>query len=223
MRTQLLFRGFALLLTSFWSLFSTAQQLWKPTAGMTLSRSTATAIPTEGRYQLAELDEQVLRQRLQNARIQPGEAGQNVPQIQLEIPLPDGTRLPVIAEESSIISPAMQQLVPDVNTYLLRDRQGARNLGRLTITSAGITGVVFTGAGTSYISPYSNNVHLVYYTRDLQVPAALSCGLQFDGVLTDQGRGMAGKFSAGDCQLRTYRLAVATTGTVTRLNSGNGE
>lgn len=212
MRTQLLLRSLALLLVSFCGQFSHAQQLWKPTAGMTLSRSVPTAIPTEGKYHLAELDHQVLRQRLQNARIHPGEAGRSVPQIDLEIPMPDGTRLPVKAEESSLISPAMQQLVPDVRTYIVRDRNGARSLGRISITSAGITGVIFTGAGTSYISPFSNDVHLTYYTRDLQVPAALSCALQFDGVLTEQGRGMAGKFNAGDCQLRTYRLAVAATG-----------
>lgn len=195
-----------------------AQPLWKPAssnAGAAFFQRTQTALPAEGQFALLELDPVELNRRIGSARSIRNPQGQPIKRFDLELPLANGESIRAEAEESSIIDPAIQRQVPDLHTYLLRDKQTRSSLGRISIYRQQISGVIFTPEGSSYIHPLNQSdrsTHITYYTRSLQVPQAVQCALQENPADLGAAGAVAGKMNAGDCQLRTYRLAVAATG-----------
>jgi hypothetical protein len=131
-----------------------------------------------------------------------------------DIPLPDGSLLKAGVIESPIVSARTKALLNNtVKTYALTDAAGKKSMGRLTISEQGITGIVFTDKGTVYISPVgsiNSDVHLVYFTKDSKSTEKAICGVREEA----SNLRLTGT-TAGDCQLRTYRLAVAATGEYT--------
>ncbi len=61
----------------------------------------------------------------------------------------------------------------------MKDRSGSP--AEITITSVGVSGLVFTDSGAAYISPapdYGAGAHVVYYVKDIGLPVALRCAVQ---------------------------------------------
>lgn len=206
-----------LLLVSFvfLSQYLSAQEIWKsalPDAAGSLLRKEQTAIPADGKYRLMELNQAGLQQLVANARFLTGEAGRIARQFTLELPLPSGGFVKAWVEESSISSPEMERQIPDLRTYKLTDPATRSSLGRISISKAGVTGLIFTPAGSVYIHPVEKNTHIIYHTSDLQIPKDVRCALTVSEDELNNLGNLAGKTNAGDCQLRTYRLAVAATG-----------
>ncbi|HET6995830.1 MAG TPA: zinc-dependent metalloprotease family protein, partial [Chitinophagaceae bacterium] len=134
--------------------------------------------------------------------------------VRLEIPLPDGSLLPVDVFESSIMPPQLQAIIPDVRTYVLVDPVTKSSLGRITIHNNNITGLIFSGKGNVFINPVdpgNSRVHITYYTKEVHYPVPVACGVTDEAPATGTGN-TNGRVYAGDCHLRSYRLAVAATG-----------
>lgn len=147
---------------------------------------------------------------------QAAEAGRGAKGPLMNFPLPDGSLIAAELVESSILAPSLQARIPGVKTYQLIDPATGSSLGRITVAGNGITGILFAKDQTVYFNPVdeeSNRLHAVYYTRDVVPPVPLACGVNDEPQHDEATTGA--RVNAGDCQLRTYRLAVAATGEYT--------
>jgi hypothetical protein len=196
----------------FVCLLSYSQSLWKEESAASqrsyLSQIKDT-LPGDARFYT--LNTAAFRTRMQAARSFDAAL---LSTAELQLPLADGSFITAEVYESSILSTELQALIPDVKTYMLVDKTTKNRLGRITVTANAITGLIFTDKGSVYINPVNestNRTHIVYYTKDVHVPEFVGCGVK-DEPITPAGSGGNARANAGDCQLRTYRLAVAATG-----------
>ena len=133
--------------------------------------------------------------------------------VQFEIPLPGGSNMSGAFTEAPILSAQLQQQYQYIKTYRLTEAITKNQLGRITITPAGVSGLLFTNNGSVYISPLGNeypDVHMVYYIKDLKTTRQVHCALKEDIANLQPAAP-----NAGDCQLRIFRLAIAATGEYT--------
>jgi len=143
----------------------------------------------------------------------------------VELPVPGGGMMAFRFLETPLMDPALGARYPYVRTYTGSAVDNSRITVKFDLTPAGFHAMVSgLSGGDAFIDPVAmgNSVlHQAYWKRDLGAPAAggaLSCG--YDAVndvpqemaRTAQWIGEAGGARAGDCQFRTYRLALACTG-----------
>lgn len=166
-----------------------------------------------GNFRLIRLDQSMSKQVQAAVPLENLAQPNAVSSTQFPIPLPDGSTLESVVIESPILSPELQQQNPFLKTYELRDSKTKNLLGRITIDKTGLSGIVFTAKGTVYINPLGSSlpdVHMVYYVRDLKVTNPVMCEMK-ESISNLAPTGI----TAGDCQRRTFRLAVAATGEYT--------
>lgn len=197
--------------------------LWTPVAKNTIQpylngRSTAAPLPTD--YELVKLNRtqlQLLQQRAPLVKL--GERS-SVSPVRFSLPLPvSGQSLASSFTESPILSNELSKQMTGFKTYELKDPTTNALQGRLTITSQGVTGLIFTDKGSAYIYPVSPSypdVHLVYYVKDIPVTQPILCGVKDLVAGTNNAGARVASVLASDCQLRNYRLAVAATGEYTQ-------
>ncbi|MFL5744754.1 MAG: reprolysin-like metallopeptidase [Niastella sp.] len=186
-------------------------------------RSTAAPLPTN--YELVKLNRnqlQLLQKRAPLVKL--GERS-SVSPVRLNLPLPaKGQTLASAFTESPILSNELSKQLTGFKTYELKDPGTNALQGRLTITSQGVTGLIFTDKGSAYIYPVSPDypdVHMVYYVKDLPVTQPILCSAK-EVVEGKNGAGArVATVLASDCQLRNYRLAVAATGEYTAWAGGS--
>lgn len=174
------------------------------------------------KYRLVRLNSTIAQQLQQLAPMDNPQASFPATAVPFGIPLPEGGMHPDIISESPLLPPDMQQQYPSIRTYRLRDEKSKRFTGRITITPDGVSGLLFTDSGAAYLSPapqYGAGIHEVYYVKDIQLQQALKC-LTIDQPDPVRTNDLPGSPLAGDCQLRTYRVAVAATGEYTQWAGG---
>ncbi len=139
------------------------------------------------------------------------------------IPMPDGSISRFRVEESAVLADHLSDAFPSWKTFQGYGLDDASATGRFDWTSKGFHGYVFTSKGTVYIDPFQENDlqnYIVYYKSDYPRPAAddFSCGFD-ERLRKDLGVAdlkfdlpeLAPSFTNGT-NIRTYRIAVATTG-----------
>jgi hypothetical protein len=202
--------------------------LWTPVSKNTIQpylngRSTAALLPIN--YELVKLNRNQLQQLQQRAPLVKLGERSSVSPVHIALPLPAAGQLLATAfTESPILSDELSKQLTGFKTYELKDPGTNALQGRLTITSQGVTGLIFTDQGSAYISPVSPDypdVHMVYYVKDIPVTQPTQCGVK-DLVAGTNGAGArVATVLASDCQLRNYRLAVAATGEYTNWAGGS--
>lgn len=168
-------------------------------------------------YRLVKLNTSKARQLQQQVPLENFSSPTLTAVVPFSIPLPEGGIQSNVIVESPILSRELQAQHPSVKTYQLRTAVGKRFSGRLTMTPAGITGLVFTDSGAAYITPFGSEqdgVHMVYYVKDVKVKTPVQCAVK-DELASMQLDGQQMGMLAGDCQLRTFRLGIAATGEYT--------
>jgi hypothetical protein len=157
----------------------------------------------------------------------PMERAVPAPVVTLDLPLPDGSFSTFRVEESPVMAPALAAKYPEIRTYIGVAEDGRSWSVRFDVTPAGFHAMIFTPSGTVFIDPsrQSDADHYVsYYRRDLAPDPARP--FLCEGALDDIGSGeeIERRLSLGaplsGSQLRTYRLAVATTGEYTAFHGG---
>lgn len=169
-------------------------------------------------FRVMKLNRQVLAQLQTRTPVEIGNQLNLSASTLFAIPVPEGGLREAAITESSVLSASLQQQFPGIKTYRLSEPITRNQLGRITITAAGISGLLFSDKGSVYISPVGNeypDVHYIYYVKDLKPADRVAC-LVKDEVANLQPAAP----QAGDCQLRTYRLAVAATGEYTTWAGG---
>jgi hypothetical protein len=181
------------------------------------ARGAQAALPTN--YRLFKLNSSLAKQLQSQAPVEGVTARVANLAIPFSMPLPEGKQLASKFFESPIMSRQLQRVIPGVKTYELTDAGGS-SLGRLTMAPEGITGLLFTDKGAVYISPAGKeypDVHMVYYIKDVKSTNPVVCAVKEKVEALDKPNA---RVTAGDCQMRTYRLAVAAAAEYTTWSGG---
>ncbi|MBE1302390.1 MAG: hypothetical protein GJ680_21070 [Alteromonadaceae bacterium] len=142
----------------------------------------------------------------------------------LLVPTPDGKTAELQVREASIMAPELQQKFPQIRSFKVVDATG-KNAGRFSIGENGLQGMYRYQDKWVYIDPVyvGNRNQLISYFRkdakpltnhDFMAPK-LSLHLEKEMMRAQENAARA----TGDV-LRTYRLAVATTGEYTQFHGG---
>lgn len=137
----------------------------------------------------------------------------------LNLPMPDGRTLTFQVFATDVMAPGLAARYPQIRSFAGVADSDPTITARFDLGPRGLHGQVFTPQGEIYIDPQGRGDvrrHQSYYTRDLPPRARVR-----DAVLRDRasqsGRRSAPAVQVGPMHvhpggLRTYRLAIATTG-----------
>ncbi len=209
-------KGFLLTTCLFFSLISTlfAQPANSPLQeideSLIMNSKKRTISPEK--FKILELDRGHLAFILDSAPRE-GSTGTNA-SAPFEMLLSDGTTEAFHLVEYSMIEPGLAARFPTFKTYHGYGVEDPNRRIRLDWTSNGLNVMLKLPQGTAYIKPYSQGDtehYLSYFERDLPLDMEpFECGTVEDKI--NKSNSSAGILVAGDCQLRTYRLAVAVNG-----------
>ncbi len=131
-----------------------------------------------------------------------------------EVLLPNGKREAFYLVEYSMMEPALAAEFPAIKTYYGYGVNDRSHRIRLDWTSNGLNAMLLLPEGLAFLKPYARGDkahYLSYYERDLPVNTEpFNCGTKAEKSFAPTASESAS--IAGDCQLRTYRLAIAVTG-----------
>lgn len=153
------------------------------------------------------------------ARTQPGE---------ITLPLPDGSLARFNFAASPVMEAELAEKYPEIKSYIGRGADDPTLFTRFGWTYKGFHAVIFSQGPTVYIDPYSTNdlVHVISYSRnDYARPfsdAFVQHEPEVDPLIAAEIEAIMASnpdFVIGE-QLRTYRLALATTGEYSLYHGG---
>lgn len=158
-------------------------------------------------------------------------AGAKTTEVLITLPRPDGSFIRFRIEESPMLSPEIAAQMPDWKTYSGRGVDDPTVVTRLSWSAAGLRSMVLERDGAYFVDPYAANDrgnYIAYFKRDLRSERGdFHCEL--DKYIASkppaptQPAGVGGitapQFSNGT-NLKTYRLAIATTGEYTQNRGG---
>jgi hypothetical protein len=217
---------FALFIIIYSSSTYAQESLWSTVEKSTIKTyidAKKTRLPSN--YKLLRLNS-VLSRKLQAETPLQNNIGarQTVSNVSFTIPLPGESDFTGAISESPFLSADLQQQNLQIKTYQLSNLSTRNTAGRISISPSGITGILFTDKGNFFISPLGNSypgVHMVFNTKDLEGDMNMVCGVtelaELSNIIS------ANRLTAGDCQLRTFRLAIAATGEYTNAFGRPGE
>jgi hypothetical protein len=179
-------------------------------------------------YQVVALDRAAMTMRLQQAPLEFSGASKSAALI-LSLPNPQGGFDRFIVEESPMISSAVAAERPDWKTYQVRGVDNPELTGRISFSREGFRGYFIGKNGSYYIDPAAGATdrYVVFTKGDVEADRS-NFHCNFERYLSADEAGKlasihkaatdAPEFSLGT-QLRTYKLAIATTGEYT-VNRG---
>lgn len=151
-----------------------------------------------------------------------------VPGNTVVLPLPGGEVAMFNIMANTTMSPVLSQVFPGIMTANIADVENRNRWGKIDLTPRGLHVMIFEpGQSTIFIDPvYNDNsaLHVVYRKSEFETDKEFSCKAQGSSGRPDSMDGLA---KSGDpynsCELRTYRLALATTGEYTIFHGGTVE
>lgn len=138
----------------------------------------------------------------------------------LDIPQPDGGTETFKLVEYDLFEPELAATFPNIRVYRGVAEKNPHKKIRLDLTDFGLRAVIRSPEGMAYIDPArfeDPTYHLVYRKEALE-SSAHNHACSVDAVVTEEElealamEGAGAVLKAGDCALRTYRFAMATTG-----------
>jgi subtilisin-like proprotein convertase family protein len=144
----------------------------------------------------------------------------------IEIPMPDGTSNSFSIVKNNLLPKDLKAQFPLISTF---DGQGIEDKSailKMDVTNKGFHAMIMSPiTGDIFIDPYAEDDtenYIVYFRKDFVTNKTTSCGFEHDEDEIDaiQQNITLNKSMAGDCQLRTYRLALACTGEYATYHGG---
>lgn len=176
------------------------------------SQDESERIITPNNYQTLALDMDKLALILNNVPQEETIGNKKSPPF--EILLPDGNSEAFHLVEYSMMESALADRFPSTKTYYGYGIDNPNHRIRLDWTSNGLNAMMQLPEGLAFLKPYAKGDtahYLSYYEYDLPVNIEpFHCGT-VDEKLVIPSNDLP-ETVAGDCQLRTYRLAIAVTG-----------
>ena len=152
---------------------------------------------------------------------------------ELEIPLPNGQYLSLQVKEISSMAPELAAKYPQIRTFQAESEDNDGIYGVLDLTEQGFHAMLFMQDGTRlFIDPRKNDdetVYIIYYDKDYHPSGKkpYKCDVEshnhHEEVPSSISYRMAHLYKSAQRsgnQLRTYRLAMATTGEYTAFHGG---
>ena len=202
-------------------------KLWRQVAEETLQARGQRAVTPE-KYLVFRLNRTILNNSLAALPLENTDAARENPLL-LEIPMPDGTFQKFRMEETKVLSPELQADFPDWKTFVGYGVDDPTLNGRFDWNANGFHGYISTAKGMVMIDPYQKGArenYVVFYKHEFGAPTdEFYCRVgenMKDIILSGYDAGYAPnapQYNYG-ATVRTYRLAVATTGEWARNAAG---
>jgi hypothetical protein len=211
-------------LTFFSTANSFAAPLWTDVdAARVAVRGERQIVPTKARAMA--LNYVGMTQLLADAPLEKHVAAPDSP-FEIELPMPEGGFARFRVVESPVMAPELAARYPTIKTYLAQGIDNPTTTARFDLTSRGFRAQVIASTHTSYIEPYQLNdtgSYVVFNKADYPLDREpMRCSVT--GTEVKSKPNLLSKNSvaalASGANLRTYRLAVATTGEYTAALGG---
>lgn len=166
-------------------------------------------------YKVYDLDLESLKNKLKNAPKR--KDGLNNSNVVLNFPNSNGELENFQIFETPILEENLQKKYPNIKSYIGKSFDKSGTTIRFSVTAAGLNAMTLKNAYEStFIDPYTKNKksYLVYKKSDAPAPEEVFvCKFEDSKTSNITAQNTAAKVeNANDGKLRTYRLAVATTG-----------
>ena len=214
----MIFRFFLTGLMAMISFSGQTQSLWKDVAeeSITVVESARQIKPKQ--FRALSLDIQGVKKKLSQAtKWKPGQMPKN--SLILSLPTPNKGMQHFKVVEASIFSEVLAAKYPEIKSYKGWGIEDPTATLRFDITPKGFHGMVISANGSWFIDPYSTadtKYYMSYDKKNFENDEPFSCGVV--------GHKLAPKVldvpEYGDCQFRTYRLALACTGEYAQFHGG---
>lgn len=141
----------------------------------------------------------------------------------LEIPFPDGSVQEFRCDRAALIPDGLQSKYPSILSF---DGKGISNRAskmKFGISPKGFHAMVLRpGSSSVFVDIYSKGLtdyYMSYYKKDYEPVQSFVCDFESDNIVSEPHTQES--FSiAGDCQLRSYRLALACSGEYATFHGG---
>ncbi|PKP48804.1 MAG: hypothetical protein CVT95_04015, partial [Bacteroidetes bacterium HGW-Bacteroidetes-12] len=176
-------------------------------------------------YRTVTLDINSLKTMLSGAILRANTSSSN--EIIISLPNPDGGFTEYKVYKNTTMHPDLEANFPEIRTYDAISVANPSVFAKIDITQKGFHAMILEpGKSAIFIDPYAKNDvdnYIVYYKKDYNGTARqFSC--DFDTHNNDELEKNSGNVNQGvtfgDCDLRTYRLALAATGEYTAFHGG---
>ncbi len=139
--------------------------------------------------------------------------------ISIKLPLPNGQDKSFIVVESPLMSNELAKKYPEIKTYRIFSKNSD---GLITVAPSGVYGLIFENEGNVIIAPKINlqNEHEVFFQNDLLNEGECNLTDQHIGTFGKNLRENAIQTYSNGSTLRTYRMAIVTTGEFYVNNGG---
>jgi subtilisin-like proprotein convertase family protein len=144
----------------------------------------------------------------------------------ISIPTTKGTFIQLRLEENQLLPQGLRANYPGIRTFNALPVEGGNTWGKVEISHKGFRAMIFSpGEFTLFIDPVFKNSTETYivYSRDKFSPdERFDCEVSSSEPVNREGVAKAGE-PYNNCELKTYRLAVAATGEYTEYHGGTVE
>lgn len=199
-----------------------AQEFWSSSeAPQRYNAEKRYIIPQE--YRNVRIDKDLLKQQLENAPMHSSEPIKNSSLV-VAFPMPDGTTQRFAVVEDPIMSPVLSAKYPEIKTYSGQGLDDRTATIKFDVTHKNIHAMVLSVHGTTFIDPFtldSTDDYISYYKKDYFNEDKIFNELAPIGDRVDdiEETKSSALYSSGS-ELRTYRLAVATTVEYSNFHGG---
>ncbi|MCS6935033.1 MAG: M12 family metallo-peptidase [Chitinophagales bacterium] len=181
-------------------------------------------------YRVAAINLQQLIKLLASAPLE-SNSGLTPTNLKLSFPMPDGTAQVFAVYESPIMEKGLAVKFPEIKTYAGYGISDPSATLRFDITPQGFHALILSAYGAYFIDPYcrgNTSSYIVYDKKHFVTDKKLVCHVQDSNeganMTAESAPGTAPsskhKILIGDCQKRTYRIAIAATGEYTAFHGG---
>ncbi|MCB0594844.1 MAG: proprotein convertase P-domain-containing protein [Lewinellaceae bacterium] len=216
-------------------LFAQKSNPWTIVEEASITSNDAQRTITPSAYRTAQLDLGALQTILAQTPMRFSTAARAQPQV-LTLPMPDGTLQQFEIVRAPVMHPDLQARYPNLQSFAGKGADDPTAYLRFSLTPKGFNAMVISARhSTVFIDPYlqgNTAYYMSYYKKDYapQRAASFSCGVAtpdddfIKGISPENPDETANRLPpsrlTGDCQLRTYRLALACTGEYANFHGG---
>jgi subtilisin-like proprotein convertase family protein len=165
-------------------------------------------------YKVYNLDVNFLKQELQNSPKNKGITQKS--SVIVSFPTVQGSLASYEVFEASILDESLQQQFPNIKSYVGKSIENPETMIRFSVSTIGLHAMIFEAeGGTVFIDPYTydKNSYIVYSKKDLPKADQFICEVVENTADLELKTALASKAdNVNDGKLRTFRLAIATTG-----------
>tara|TARA_R110001583_G_scaffold160872_1_gene312758 strand:- start:30695 stop:34528 length:3834 start_codon:yes stop_codon:yes gene_type:complete len=203
----------------------TSDDIWHKTSELqkrTSKKIERKSLPTT--FEVFELNLKTLKRKLNNTPKRKGKLKKSSTVV--SFPNENGELEKYEVFETSILEESLQKKHPNIKSYIGKGVENPTSIVRFSETSLGLHAMIFKESGDAiYIDPYTSDKEscIVYTKKNLVNVSEFQCKVDEYNTITklETSNVSAKAENADDGNLRTFRLAIATTGEYSQFHLNN--